>query len=364
MLEEMTLKWFGNPLGPPGSWGPKEKSTPTNPNCIGLMQFNGKVYHGIVTWDGLWNPSFKGDPSFHDLRLYERAMAKFYADRKTYKEEKKSAKIEHRPAPVRPEEPKPNGPHVLGAIYSSGNKQYCLKFTDFLHATLAGMAFGTLTLLTSPVSTCFYPNIPSTVVKTLPLLVGFVISALFAFSPPARNGIAHPLSPRVASQMDNYKPPDPKGVVHGPQLPPKPPGHNGGAAQAPDNDGKPNDGKHDDVDDGGNKVTHFFGKLLNGSNHGAAASHNGHHLEGMKSFAAGLLGEYADQIQHGASKMAHTVAQQVEGGLEKDANKLLGPGAGNAIAQLSKEVRRSSSIATLQSRAWGFSLIPSLCGKK
>lgn len=312
------------------------------------MQFNGKVYHGLVTRSGLWNPSFKGDPSFTDLRLYERSLAKYYEDRKKYKDDKR----EHRPAPLKPVEPEKPKQYVLGSTYSSASRQYCLNFTDFLHAILAAMAFATLTLLTNPVSTCFYPNISSTVVKTLPLLVGFVISAIFAFSPPARNGIAHPLPPRVASQNDNYKPPDPKGVVHGPQLPPKPPTHDGGAAGAPDNDGKPNTGKHDDVDDGGNKVTHFFGKLLNGSNHGAAASHNGHHLEGMKSLATGLLGEYADQIQHGASKMAHTVAQQVEGGLEKDAHKLLGPGAANAIAQLSKEVRRSSSIATLQSRAW------------
>ena len=159
-----------------------------------VVQFNGKVYHGVVTRAGLWNPSFKGDPAFKDLRVYEHQLAQFYQDRKIYKLQKQDPNRKSKP--VRPVEPvKPLGPWLSGPIYHSGTKQFALKFTDFLHAGVTLTAFLTFTLLTSPVTNCFYPKISTAIVKTLPILIGFVASAIFGFSPPARNGLAHPLPP-------------------------------------------------------------------------------------------------------------------------------------------------------------------------
>ncbi|KAG0612774.1 hypothetical protein M758_6G051200 [Ceratodon purpureus] len=297
------------------------------------IQFNGKVYHGLVTWSGLWNPSFKGDPAFIDLRTYELKLAQFYADRRHYKADKRRAAQHGLPTPARPVEPmKPNGPHIMGSTYSSGNSQYELKFTDFLHAVLSAAAFATLTMLTNPVSTCFYPDIPSTVVKTLPLLVGFVISAIFAFSPPARNGIAHPLSPKVPSVTDNYKPPDPKGVVHGPQLPPKPPGK--------DDAVKPNNQKPDDDDDDDDSLTgsakRIFGKLFSSSDHddrSPPAHHAGYGpLEGMKSFTSGLFNKYEHELKEGAAKVVHNLGDE----MKKEASHLLGRD-GPGVTQSNKE---------------------------
>lgn len=196
------------------------------------MQHNGKVYHGVVTSSGLWNPSFKGDPAFNELRVYEHQLAKFYQDRKVYKAHKKD--LTRTTKPLRPVEPeKPKGPFLKGPIYHSGTKQFCLKFTDFLHVVVTLIAFATFTLLTSPVLNCFYPNISTAIVKTTPLLVGFVASAIFAFSPPARNGLAHPLPPGkmaiTSTVPGNPGAPDPTGktggatLVGGAQPPPPPP---------------------------------------------------------------------------------------------------------------------------------------------
>lgn len=297
------------------------------------IQFNGKVYHGLVTRKGLWNPSFKGDPSFVDLRLYELKLAQFYEARRRYKSVKREARKEGIPLPDRPEEPlKPVGPYVMGSTFSSGNSQYQLNFTDFLHAVLSAMAFATLTMLTNPVSTCFYPNIPSTVVKTLPLLVGFVISAIFAFSPPARNGIAHPLSPKVPSQMDNYKPPDPKGMVHGPQLPPKPPGGKGDHGHV---NPKPDD---DDDDDLGDSVKKYLkGKFFGSSDQdkGKSGSPTEHHLlqDGVKALASGFLSKYGDDIKRGSEKIGHSLEDEAK----KEVNQLLLKAA-PAVTELSKDI--------------------------
>ena len=287
------------------------------------MQFNGKVYHGLVTWSGLWNPAFKGDPAFTVLRKYERDVAKFYADRKIYKKRKAEAKQNGEELPPKPEEPeKEIGPHVIGSVYSSGTGQYHLKFTDFLHAILSAIAFATLTMFTNPVSNCFYPNIPSTVVKTLPLLVGFVVSAIFAFSPPARNGVAHPLPPRVASQMDNYKPKDPNGVVHGPQLPPQPPGKGDhGAAKPPE---------HHDDDGFAESAKRLFGKMMSDRDP-PGVHHSGHALaDGVMSLANGFLNKHGDMV----TKAEHMLGDEIK----KEASGLLSR-ADPGVTQLSKEVR-------------------------
>ncbi|CAK9232591.1 unnamed protein product [Sphagnum jensenii] len=100
---------------------------------------HGTLYYGLVTSCGLWNPNFKStkiaDCDFLDLPEY-----------------------------------KP-------------------RFTDFVNAAVSVATLLTLSLLTAPITTCFYPNLPSSVEKTVPLLVGLVVSVVCAFGTNSRHGI-------------------------------------------------------------------------------------------------------------------------------------------------------------------------------
>ncbi|KAH8962445.1 hypothetical protein BDL97_05G102400 [Sphagnum fallax] len=106
---------------------------------------NGVVYYGVVTTTGLWNPCFVGS-----------GLA-----------------------------------NVSGAFYIGDNAKYNLRVFDFVNAMLSVMAFAALTLLTAPVTTCYYPHIPDSVVKSLPILVGALIAIVTPYAPPARNGFGH-----------------------------------------------------------------------------------------------------------------------------------------------------------------------------
>lgn len=102
----------------------------------------GTVYYGLVTPKGLWNPAFQG------------------------------AGI----------------PGVTGAFYTPGGSKYTLRLFDFVSAIFSLTAFATLSLLTDPVTSCYFKGLSSTVIKTVPLIVGVVISFLLTFAPAARNG--------------------------------------------------------------------------------------------------------------------------------------------------------------------------------
>jgi len=104
---------------------------------------NGTLYYGIVTSTGLWNPNFKHTPIAN----------------------------------------------VRGRIYVGGAGKYKLQFDDFVNAVLSVTALATLSLLTAPVTTCFYPNIASSILKTVPLLVGLVVSVVCAFGTNSRHGV-------------------------------------------------------------------------------------------------------------------------------------------------------------------------------
>jgi hypothetical protein len=105
---------------------------------------HGTLYYGLVTSKGLWNPNFK---------------------------------------------------YTQIASLSSGyfldlpEKKYKPRFTDFVNAAVSVATLLTLSLLTAPVTTCFYPNLPSSVEKTVPLLVGLVVSVVCAFGTNSRHGI-------------------------------------------------------------------------------------------------------------------------------------------------------------------------------
>jgi hypothetical protein len=78
---------------------------------------------------------------------------------------------------------------VRGRIYVGGAGKYTRQFDDFVNAALSVTALATLSLLTAPVTTCFYPSIASSILKTVPLLVGLVVSVVCAFGTNSRHGV-------------------------------------------------------------------------------------------------------------------------------------------------------------------------------
>jgi hypothetical protein len=119
---------------------------------------NGTVYYGFVTTRGMWNPNFK------------------------------TANIAG----------------VKGCMFtglSSGDKKkYTLKFSDFVHAAISVTALVVVSLLTPPITTCLYPGITTSIVKSIPL-VGLVLSviAIFGFKTNCRHGIGFALAPAGTS---------------------------------------------------------------------------------------------------------------------------------------------------------------------
>ncbi len=119
---------------------------------------NGTVYYGFVTTRGMWNPNFR------------------------------TANIAG----------------VKGCMYtglSSGDKKkYTLKFSDFVNAAISVTALVVVSLLTPPITTCLYPGITTSIVKSIPL-VGLVLSviAIFGFKTNSRHGIGFALAPAGTS---------------------------------------------------------------------------------------------------------------------------------------------------------------------
>ncbi|KAG0631299.1 hypothetical protein M758_1G241700 [Ceratodon purpureus] len=116
---------------------------------------NGVVYYGFVTRRGLWNPNFKH-------ALISGCQGSYYV-----------GQVENR----------------------EDNLKYQLEIDDFVNAALSVVALATFSLLTEPVTTCFYPGIQQSILKTVPLLVGLVIGAVCAFGTTPRNGIGFAMAP-------------------------------------------------------------------------------------------------------------------------------------------------------------------------
>lgn len=74
-------------------------------------------------------------------------------------------------------------------VCAGGGTKFELELDDFVNAALSVVALATISLLTEPVTTCFYPNISESIQKTVPLLVGLVVAAVCAFGTTPRNGI-------------------------------------------------------------------------------------------------------------------------------------------------------------------------------
>lgn len=118
---------------------------------------SGKHYYGLVTCKGLYNPQFKGS-----------SVA-----------------------------------NVSGSTYTGDPRRYKVTIFDFINAALGIMVFAVLVLLTPPVSTCYYPQIPNTIVKALPILVGIVASMYFSFAPPPRRGVGYSVTGLVPGTADD-----------------------------------------------------------------------------------------------------------------------------------------------------------------
>ncbi|CAM6111294.1 unnamed protein product [Calypogeia fissa] len=145
--------------------------------CFGLSFIDsvttdtGTVFYGIVTPYGLYNEQFKKAPIPRDLKA---------------------------PIPRDPNGGDPNdlidNPNPNDSAFFTGGKDsgdYKLKFSDFTNGVINIVAFGALSLLTPPITTCYYPNVPATVVKTAPILAAFVVGVLYAAFPSGRHGIGH-----------------------------------------------------------------------------------------------------------------------------------------------------------------------------
>ncbi|KAL3692026.1 hypothetical protein R1sor_005677 [Riccia sorocarpa] len=106
---------------------------------------NGAVYYGIVTSKGLFSPQFKGS----------------------------------------------NIPGVGtdGYFYDDADHKYRVNIFDYINGVLDIIVLGVLTMLTAPITTCFYPKLSNTIVKTIPVLVAILVGVYFAFAPAPRNGL-------------------------------------------------------------------------------------------------------------------------------------------------------------------------------
>ncbi|CAM6096370.1 unnamed protein product [Calypogeia fissa] len=125
-----------------------------------LTTTGGKHYYGLVTHKGLWNPQFNGTTFTNGSNFYK----------------------------------------------PGGSKRYIVTVFDFINAILGVAVFGALVALTPPVSTCYYPNISSTVVKAVPILVGMIASLYFSFAPPPRRGVGFSVAGLVTEPADDSNP--------------------------------------------------------------------------------------------------------------------------------------------------------------
>ncbi|BBN13477.1 hypothetical protein MPTK1_6g03820 [Marchantia polymorpha subsp. ruderalis] len=108
---------------------------------------SGKVYYGIVTTKGLYNPQFARSNIPGDLRRDDSYFT------------------------------------------GTDDTMYKVNVSDVVNGILDVVAFGTLSLLAAPITTCYYPDLPGTVIKTAPILVALIVGVFFAFAPPGRHGV-------------------------------------------------------------------------------------------------------------------------------------------------------------------------------
>ncbi|CAM6096903.1 unnamed protein product [Calypogeia fissa] len=84
-----------------------------------------------------------------------------------------------------PQFPTSGLPDLDGMFYNDGTGKFVPNMFDVINGILNIVIFSALSLLTSPITSCFYPHVSPTLIKTIPLLVGIVVGFYFAFAPHA-----------------------------------------------------------------------------------------------------------------------------------------------------------------------------------
>ena len=157
---------------------------------------NGHVYTGVVTIMGLWVGGL--DRSDNTMTI---------EDAKKLSKTKEES-IDHN-VDIKTHPSTCTCFHCSG-IHSGSSFVDQVRFrpnmNDFLNASLSVISFLTLTMFTTPVSTCFYPHISDSLLKTLPLLVALVVGFFCSFSPRVRHGIGYALPTTKSDKADATKP--------------------------------------------------------------------------------------------------------------------------------------------------------------
>ena len=144
---------------------------------------NGHVYTGIVTSMGLWVLGFErtdNTMTIEEAKKLWKTKKESIDDNVDIKTHPSSCTCFHC-----------SGIHAGSSFVDQ--VRFRPNMNDFLNASLSVISFLTLTMFTTPVSTCFYPHISDSLLKTLPLLVALVVSFFCSFSPKVRHGIGYAL---------------------------------------------------------------------------------------------------------------------------------------------------------------------------
>lgn len=122
-----------------------------------LAAGDGRVWYGVVTKTGLWNPFFASS----DLL------------------------------------------NVTGWTFTGGGTKYTLKLADFYIAILSLISFLSLTLLSTDLQACYYSGINPTVVKSIPLPVNFLVGIALSFAPPSRHSVGFAFAVTTSSESSS-----------------------------------------------------------------------------------------------------------------------------------------------------------------
>lgn len=139
---------------------------------------DGKVYNGFLTRHGLWVPGYKA----------AELVGGSEEDGQVVPQPENAPKAKIPASAVKQKQINTN--YIVGSKFE-------IKASDVINAILSAVAFLTLTMFTDPVSSCFYPNLSDTVLKTLPVLLAAVISFFCTFSGKVRHGYGNSFPDRV-----------------------------------------------------------------------------------------------------------------------------------------------------------------------
>ncbi|XP_073394168.1 protein DMP3-like [Physcomitrium patens] len=142
---------------------------------------DGKVYNGFITRNGLFVPGYEAEEMMGENCNVSLPDSHEFQTKKKEETMKKSKRYIQEP-------------------------RYKPMPTDYINAILSAMSFLTLTLFTDPVSTCFYPKMSDTLLKTLPVLLTALLSFFCTFSAKIRHGVGNSMpvpTPNTVKKVSN-----------------------------------------------------------------------------------------------------------------------------------------------------------------